>query len=162
MGERRWPTAADFLADERMSFAPFEAILDLDPERLDHGPSAHGWSARDLLSHLVGWHYVATEVATELIAGPTSPRKAAADADWETRGDAINEEIRLEWHGLPIEAFRARTRAATADLRSRLAEVPLERWWGSDEYFEYFDSETRVHYDDHRADLEQVLGRAPA
>jgi hypothetical protein len=160
MGERRWSTAADFLADEQTSYAPFDAILDLDLERLDHGPSAHGWSARDLLSHLVGGHEVATTVARDLIAGPTSPRKAAADADWETRGDEINELIRLEWHGLPFEAFRARARAATADLRSTLAKVPLERWWGNDEYFEYFNSEMQAHYDDHRADLEQVLGRA--
>jgi hypothetical protein len=160
MSERPWPNAAAFLADERTSFQPYEAILELDLRSLGDGPQAHGWSARDVLSHIVGWHEVATVVARELMAGPTSPRKAAADADWEARGDEINEEIRRAWQAFPLESFRTRARAAAADLRAALAEVPPERWWDNAEYFDYFNSEMQAHYDDHRADLEQVLGRA--
>jgi hypothetical protein len=155
---RPWSTPAEFLADERSSFAPFEAILSLELDQLDRGPKAHGWSARDVLSHLVGWHEVATDVARELRDGRTSPRKAAADAEWERRGDALNEEIRAEWEALDVEAFRARARVATASLRGALAEVPVERWWDHEEYFEYFLSEMQAHYDDHRAALAIVLG----
>jgi len=162
MSARRWPTPEAFRADELVSFGPYEIILELGLEELDDGPQAHGWSARDVLSHLVGWHEVAAVVARELVAGPTSPRKAAADAEWEARGDEINDEMLREWRGLQLEAFRARARGATADLRTALAEVPVERWWGDEEYFDYFNSEMQAHYGDHRADLEQVLGRASA
>ena len=160
MSPRSWPNVDAFLAAEQMTFRPYEEILELDLRRLDDGPQAHGWSARDVLSHLVGWHEVAAVVARELVAGPTSPRKAAADGEWEARGDEINDEIRREWRGLPLEAFRTRARRATADLRTALAKVPLERWWGDEEYFDYFNSEMQAHYGDHRADLERVLGRA--
>jgi len=161
MSDRPWPTAAAFLADEIASFRPFEAILGLDARDLDAGGQAHGWSARDLLSHLVGGHEVATEVARELRTRPASVRKAVADAEWDARADEINEEIREEWSRLPIDDFRSRARSATAALRSALAEVPLEHWWESQEYFDYLNSEMVAHYDDHRADLDQVLGRQP-
>ena len=160
MRERSWPSPEAFLAHERDAFRPYEAILDLDPAALDDGPRAHGWSARDVLSHLVGRHHVATEVARELAAGPTSPRKARADEEWEARGDDINEEVRREWAALPVEAFRVRARAAVSDLRLALAQVPVERWWEDDESFDYFLSELQGHYDDHRSDLATVLGRA--
>jgi len=110
MSARRWPTPEAFRADELVSFGPYEIILELGLEELDDGPQAHGWSARDVLSHLVGWHEVAAVVARELVAGPTSPRKAAADAEWEARGDEINDEMLREWRGLQLEAFRARAR----------------------------------------------------
>jgi hypothetical protein len=161
MNTRRWPSGSAFLDDELTAFRPYEEILELDTARLDHGLHAHGWSARDVLSHLVGWHEVAAVVAGELVLGPTSPRKAAADDDWDARGDEINEAIRQEWRGLSLQDFRDRARSATAGLRAVLAEVPLERWWDSEEYFDYFNSEMQAHYEDHRADLAVVLGRAP-
>jgi Mycothiol maleylpyruvate isomerase N-terminal domain len=159
--ERPWADPASFLADERAKFAPFEAILRLDATELDHGRMAHGWSARDLLAHLAGWHEVAAEVAHELRASPDSPRKQAADEAWERHGDALNEEIRTEWGRLPVEEFRARARRATEDLRDALAALPPERWWGNAEYFEYFLSEMQEHYQDHRAALAQILGPEP-
>ncbi|MCU0505519.1 MAG: ClbS/DfsB family four-helix bundle protein [Chloroflexi bacterium] len=156
---RPWPTPEAFFADEAEAFRPFEAILALDVAGLDGGPRAHGWSARDLLSHLVGWHAVATEVATELRASPRSPRKAAADAEWEARGDEINEEIRAAWAPLPLDEYRSRAREAREGLLAALRDVPLAHWWDDDEYFVYFLSELQGHYADHRAALDVVLGR---
>ncbi len=156
---RPWPTPDAFFADEAEAFRPFEAILDLDLDALDHGPRAHGWSARDVMSHLVGWHYVATEVAEELRTSPVSPRKAAADREWDARGDDINEEIRVAWSELPLEEFRTRARAAREGLIAALRATPLENWWDSEEYLAYFHSEFQAHYADHRAALDVVLGR---
>lgn len=156
---RPWPTPEAFFDDEAEAFRPFEAILALDVAGLDGGPRAHGWSARDLLAHLVGWHEVATEVAIELRGSPTSPRKAAADAEWEARGDAINEEIRTAWAPLPLGEFRSRACEAREGLLAALREVPSARWWEDDEYFAYFLSELQEHYADHRPALDIVLGR---
>jgi hypothetical protein len=155
---RPWPTPDAFLADEAEAFRPFEAILSLDPAGLDGGPRAHDWSARDLLAHLVGWHEVATGVAIELQTSTVSPRKAAADAAWDARGDQLNDEIRDAWASLPIEEFRTRARRARADLIAALRAAPLANWWESDEYFAYFLSELQEHYADHRAALDVVLG----
>jgi hypothetical protein len=159
---RRWPDAAAFLADELASFRPFEVILSLSPDHLDHGPTAHGWSARDLLAHLVGWHEVAAEVGRELEGSRWSPRKAAADEEWARRGDTLNEEIRADWARLGIDEFRNRARLATEDLRAALQRAPVSHWWDNDEYFGYFLSEMQEHYDDHRADLSIVLDRSRA
>lgn len=159
--ERPWPSPAAFLADEREQFAPFEAILELGPERLDRGPRAHGWSARDLLAHLCGWHEVAAQVARELAEGDRSPRKKAADQAWETHGDELNAAIQREWAGLPPATFRRRARNATRALREGLASIPASRWWDSEEYFSYFLSEMQEHYADHSNALDVVLGRSP-
>lgn len=156
---RPWPTPDAFFADEAEAFRPFEEILALDPAGLDGGPRAHGWSARDLLAHLVGWHEVATEVAIELQTSAISPRKADADAAWEARGDELNDEIREAWAGLSAEDFRTRARRARADLIAALLVAPRANWWESDEYFAYFLSELQEHYADHRAALDMVLGR---
>jgi len=156
---RPWPTPQAFFADEAEGFRPFEAILALDLAGLDDGPRAHGWSARDLLAHLVGWHEVATEVAVELQASPASPRKAAADAAWDARGDELNEEIRAAWATLSLEEFRSRARSARQGLIDALRAAPLANWWESDEYLGYFVSEFQEHYADHRAALDVVLGR---
>jgi hypothetical protein len=156
---RPWATPDAFFADEAEQFRPFEAILDLDLAALDDGPRAHGWSARDVLSHLVGWHYVATEVAGELRHSAVSPRKAAADVEWDARGDEINEEIRVAWSTLPLDEFRSRARAARQGLLHALRATPLANWWDSDEYLAYFVSELQGHYADHRAALDVVLGR---
>jgi uncharacterized protein (TIGR03083 family) len=160
--DRPWPDPDAFLADERASFLPFEAILELDEADLDLGPTAHGWTARDVLAHLVGWHEVAAEVANELQRGPTSPRKVVADAEWEQRGDEINAEINAAWRALDLPGFRARARRATATLRTALRQTPVERWWDSDEYFAYFLSEMQEHYNDHLVDLAIVLGSGAA
>lgn len=155
---RQWSTPEAFFADEAVEFAPFEAILGLPSDALDHGPRAHGWSARDVLSHLVGWHDVATEVANELATSPVSPRRAAADAEWDARGDEINEEIRAAWNALPVDEFRARAVAARAGLIGALRRVPLANWWDDDDNFAYFLSEFQEHYADHREALGIVLG----
>src|SRR5450756_3084544 len=97
-----YPDALSFLEDEREGWRPFEALDSLSDEQLAVPlPGAHGWSGRDLMSHLIAWLEHGLEVARELAVAETSPIKAAGDADWEARGDAINEEIRLTWLALP-------------------------------------------------------------
>lgn len=155
---RPWLTPDAFFADEAEAFRPFEAITDLDLAGLDHGPQAHGWSARDLLAHLVGWHETATGVAAELRTSTVSPRKAAADAAWDARGDELNDEIRKEWASLSIEGYLTRASGARDGLIAALRAAPLANWWENDEYFAYFLSELQEHYADHRADLDVVLG----
>ena len=47
------------------------------------------------------WLELGLTVARELAVNETSPTKRRADADWDARGDAINEELRLAWLALP-------------------------------------------------------------
>ncbi len=62
--------AAAFLAEERREWQPYEALMSLSDETLDRPcEGAHGWSGRDLIAHLVGWHDVTVSVARGLAAG---------------------------------------------------------------------------------------------
>ena len=153
--------ALSFLEDERDAWRPFEALDALADEQLSRPlEAAHGWSGRDLMAHLVAWQQQALAVARELAVNETSPTKASADADWETRGDAINDEIRATWAGLPMDEVRRRFRTAAGELRGYLTVVPETRWVKSAEYLEFFLTETIDHYAEHRDDLAAILAAA--
>lgn len=156
--------ALSFLEDERDGWRAFEALDELsDAELAVPLQTVHGWSGRDLMSHLVAWLEVGLAVAHELAVGETSPAKQRADVDWEARGDEINEEIRLAWLALPMDEVRSRFRTVPGELRGYLTVVPEARWIKSPEYEDFFLTETIDHYDAHAADLAAVLasvGRA--
>ena len=150
--------ALSFLEDERDGWRAFEALDELtDAELAPQLESVHGWSGRDLMAHLVAWQEVALDVARELAVNDTSPIKAAADADWDARGDEINEEIRLRWLALPMDEVRRRFRTVPGELRGYLTVVPETRWIKSAEYETFFLDETIDHYESHRDDLAAVL-----
>ena len=67
--------ALSFLEDERDAWRPFEALLDVPGERVRRRRSqaAHGWSARELLSHLAAYQAHCLDVARELALGERSP-----------------------------------------------------------------------------------------
>ena len=94
--------ALSFLEDERDGWRAYEALADLTDEQLD-GPldTVHGWTARDLIAHMVAWQEVALAVARELAGNETSRTKIQADVDWAARGDVINEEIKVGVAALP-------------------------------------------------------------
>jgi hypothetical protein len=156
--------ALSFLEDERDGWRAFEALDELsDAELAVPLEGAHGWSGRDLMGHVIAGLEVALSVARELAVGETSPAKQRADADWEAGGDEINEELRLAWLALPMDAARDRFRTVPGELRGYLTVVPEARWIKSPEYEEFFLSETIDHYEEHSADLAAVLasvGRA--
>jgi hypothetical protein len=155
--------ALSFLEDERDGWRPFEALDSLSDDQLAVAlPGAHGWAGRDLMSHLIAWLEHGLAVARELAVGPSSPIKAAGDADWDARADAINEEIRLTWRALPMDEVRQRFRTVPGELRGYLTVVPEARWIKSAEYEEFFLTETIDHYDEHAADLAAVLAAAGA
>jgi len=150
--------ALSFLDDERDAWRPFEALDSLSDEQLAQPlATAHGWSGRDLMAHLVAVQEEALAVARELAVNESSPRKASADADWDARGDAINDEILVTWGALPMDEVRSRFRTVPGELRGYLTVVPETRWVKSAEYLEFFLSETTDHYADHVDDLAAVL-----
>ncbi len=150
--------ALSFLEDERDGWRAYEALDELsDAELAPQLDSVHGWSGRDLMAHLVAWQEVALQVAQELALRDTSQAKIAADADWDLRADAINEEIRLTWLALPMDEVRRRFRTVPGELRGYLTVVPETRWLKSAEYEEFFLSETIDHYEGHLDDLAAVL-----
>jgi hypothetical protein len=150
--------ALSFLEDEREGWRPFEALDELsDADLAIQLETAHGWSGRDLMSHLIAWLEVGLSVARELAVGETSPAKQRADADWEARGDDLNEELRLTWLALPMDEVRDRFRTVPGELRGYLTVVPESRWIKSAEYEDFFLAETIDHYDSHLADLAAVL-----
>ncbi len=151
--------ALEFLEEEREAWRPFEALDGLTDAQLDAEiEGAHGWTGRDLVSHLVAWQASAREVAMELAVGPESPTKARLDAEWAARGDPINEDIQLEWRALPMDEVRQRLRTVPGELRGYLTVVPEARWIKHADYLRFFLDETIDHYADHVADLEAVLG----
>ena len=150
--------ALEFLEEEREAWRPFEALDGLTDEQLDRPiEGAHGWTARDLISHLVAWQASATDVAKELATGQQSPTKARLDAEWADRGDAINLDIQVEWRALPIAEVRRRFRTVPGELRGYLTVVPESRWIKHSDHLRFFLDETTDHYADHGSDLETIL-----
>ena len=153
-----YANALEFLEDERDAWRPYEALLALSDADLSAPlAGAHGWSGRDLMAHLTYWQEVAMTVATELSLRETSPIKVAADADWDARGDEINEEIRVAALALPLDEVRSRFRLIPGELRGYLTVVPETRWLKNTEYENFFLNETTDHYEAHLADLAAVL-----
>ena len=150
--------ALSFLEDERDGWRAFEALADLTDEQLDAEiDGVHGWTARDLIAHMVAWQEVALSVAKELAVNETSPTKEQADADWAARGDVINDEINAAWCALPPDEVRRRLRTAAGELRGYLTVVPETRWLKNTKMLNFFLTETVDHYEDHRADLRAVM-----
>ncbi len=153
--------ALSFLEDERDGWRPFEALDELTDDQLSVQPEgAHGWSGRDLIAHLTSGLELSLTVARELAVNESSPTKVEWDADWDARGDEINQEIQVAWLALPMDEVRRRFRTVPGELRGYLTVVPETRWIKNAEYEEFFLSETIDHYEAHVADLAAVLGSA--
>jgi hypothetical protein len=153
--------ALEFLEEERDAWRPFEALASIPDDRLDVPvEGAHGWSARDLIGHVVAWQEWALATARELAVGERSATKERLDAEWDARGDAINAEIEAEWRGLDVAEVHRRLATVSGELRGYLTVVPETRWIKNDDYLRYFLDETIEHYAEHAADLEAVLAAA--
>jgi len=153
--------AFEFLEEEREAWRPYEALLDLQDAQLSVPlDGAHGWSGRDLMGHLITWIEHATTVAKELAVGETSPTKEQADRDWDARGDAINDELVLEWQKLPMAEVRRRMRESPGEFRGYMTVVPESRWLKHADHLRFFLDESTDHYAAHASDLEAVLASA--
>ena len=153
--------ALSFLEDERDGWRAYEALADLtDAQLTPELATAHGWSGRDLIAHMVAWQEIALDVARELAVNETSRAKLDADADWAARGDAINDEINRTWRELPLDEVRARMHRAAGELRGYLTVVPETRWLKNSDMLRFFLNETIDHYEDHRRDLAAVMAAA--
>ena len=150
--------ALSFLEDERDAWRPFEALLAVPEDRFDVPvEAAHGWSARELLGHLAAYQSHCLDVARELAVGERSPSHAAMEVAWETRGDAVNDELSAAWRTLPPEEVRRRAATLPGELRGYLTVVPETRWVKHPVFGPFFESELLDHYADHLADLQAIL-----
>ena len=90
-----------FLDEEREAWRPFESLLELTDAQLEQPiEGAHGWTGRDLMSHLGVWIEWWLDIARELAVGPNSAaydRLTAIGNDWEAQGDALNASYQAEW-----------------------------------------------------------------
>jgi hypothetical protein len=154
--------ALEFLDEEREAWAPFEALAALSDEQLDEPvESAHGWSGRQLMGHLLGWQDNAMTVAKELAVGETSATKIRSDAEWEARGgDVINAELDATWSAVPLADLRQRFATIPGELRGYLTVVPESRWLKHPDNQAFFSEETTRHYEEHAADLRAILEAA--
>ena len=154
--------ALSFLEDERDAWRQYEALSELTDEELERPiADAHGWSGRDLIGHLVHWQILALDVAKELALREDSPRKHAADADFETRGDVVvNAEVDALWRAKPIDEVRQEFARVAGELRGFLTVVPETRWVKNSDMQTFFHEETTEHYDEHRPDLAAILAAA--
>ena len=150
--------ALEFLEEERDSWRPFEALDSITDEQLDvEVEGAHGWSARDLIGHLVAWQEWGLAIAKDLAIGETSVTLARMDAEWEADADGMNDEITRTWRSLPAGEVRKRLRAVPGELRGYLTVVPETRWLKHPTHLQTFIDETLGHYEDHTPDLEAIL-----
>ena len=156
--------ALSFLEDERDTYRPFEALLELTDEQLEVPvTAAGGWSGRDLMGHLVHGQEVALAAAKELAVGERSPTLDHVDAEWDATpdaGDRINAEAIARFRALPITEVRDRFRTVAGELRGYLTVVPESRWIKHPTHMYFFFGETLDHYDDHESDLRAILEAA--
>jgi mycothiol maleylpyruvate isomerase-like protein len=154
--------ALSFLEDERDAWRPYEALSQLTDEQLERPvEAAHGWSARDLMGHLVTWQLLSLDVAKELAMGERSPSHERADAEWEARGgDVVNDEAMAAWRAKPIDEVRQEFARVAGELRGFLTVVPEIRWLKNAAQQRFFYEETIEHYEDHQADLAAILEAA--
>jgi hypothetical protein len=158
---RMYLDAMEFLEEERDAFRPFEALLELTDEELDRPVAdAHGWSARDLIAHVVGWHEITLDVAKDLAVNETSPARERIETEWERRGDDWNEEIRQAWADLPPDEVRTRLRNIPGELRGYLTVIPETRWLKHQTHLSSFTDVTLDHYEEHAQDLAAILRAA--
>lgn len=150
--------ALSFLEDERDAWRPYEALGELTDAQLEQPvEGAHGWSGRDLIAHLVGWHEITLDVARELAVDETSRARDRIEREWDARGDAWNADIIAAWSALPMAEVRQRLRTVPGELRGYLTVIPEARWLKHPTHFESFLDVTVDHYDDHSGDLEAIL-----
>jgi mycothiol maleylpyruvate isomerase-like protein len=155
--------ALSFLEDERDLFRPYEALLGLSDAQLDVPvEAAHGWSARDLMGHLVLWQEAALQTAKELAVSETSPTKERLDAEWEVpeAGDRMNEEGVQRFRALLVDEVRRLFRDTAGELRGYLTVVPEARWIKHADHQNFFFSETLEHYEQHLPELQAILEAA--
>lgn len=153
-----------FLEEERDTWRPFEALLELTDEQLEAPvEGAHGWSGRDLMSHLCSWMSWWLDIARELALGPESAawdRMRKTVADWDATGDATNAAITEKWRALPLAEVRSRFATVPGELRGTLTVVPEIRWLKDAAHLRNLLGNTTEHYDEHEADLRAILAAA--
>ena len=121
--------ALSFLEDERDGFRPYEALTELGDDDLARPvEAAHGWSGRDLMAHLLQWQEYALATAKELAVSDVAPSIARLNADWEARGDRLNDDYIETARATPLDELRARFRTVAGELRGYLTVVPESRW----------------------------------
>jgi hypothetical protein len=154
--------ALEFLEEERDAWAPYEALADLSDEQLGRSvATAHDWSGRDLMAHLLAWQSIALAAARELAVDEASATIERADADWEARGgEVINAELTADWASRPMEELRAAFGSTPGELRGTLTVVPETRWLKHADRQAWFHDETIAHYEEHATDLAAILEAA--
>ncbi len=156
--------AMEFLEDEREAWAPFEALGSLSDEDLDRptdadGP-AHGWTARDLMAHMVGWQEIALQAARELAVDDESDTRRRIDQPWESYGEALNQRMLDDARKSSIDELRQRLADIPAELRGTLTMVPEARWLKAPAVQRLFTDCTMEHYEEHEPALRAVLAAA--
>ena len=98
---RMYLDAMEFLEEERDAWASFEALAALSDEQLAQRlDTAHGWSGRDLMAHLLAWQEVALRAAKEL-AVTRRARPSLAQARTGTHAAATSSTRRSRRSGRP-------------------------------------------------------------
>jgi hypothetical protein len=153
--------ALSYLEDERDTYRPFEALLELSDAQLEVPvAAAGGWSGRDLMGHILHGQEAALASAKELAVGETSPTLDRMEAAWASgpeAGDRINAEALERYGAMPLADLRARFREVAGDLRGYLTVVPESRWIKHAAHQEYFFGETTEHYEEHQKELAAIL-----
>jgi hypothetical protein len=158
--------ALDFLEEERDAWAPFEALDGLSDAALeassDPAGPAHGWSGRDLMSHLVFWQAQLLAMAQELAVNDASPTRERVEAAWAADPEGVNAAALAEWRALSTAEVRSRFATVPGELRGYLTVVPETRWLKHPQRLATFLGGSTEHYQEHVADLQAMLSAGAA
>ncbi len=151
--------AATFLAGEREAWRPYEALMTLSDATLERpAEGAHGWSGRDLMAHLVGWHDVTLAIVRGLAAHDTTTLDSYYEIS-DATVDAMNADTIASWRELPLAEVRRRFESVPAALREALRAAPPETWLGDERGHQWMLWNTLEHYEGHAADLAAILAQ---
>ncbi len=151
---------AAFLAAERRAWQPYEALLALSDDALDvPREGAHGWTGRDLIAHLVGWHDVTISVVRGLAAADTTVLDSYYGLN-DAQVDAMNADTIAAWRELPIAEVRRRLVEIPAALRNVLAAAPDRTWLRDERGYQWMLWNTMEHYEGHAPDLAAIVDGA--
>ena len=161
---RMYADGFSFLEEERETWRPFEALLDLSDAQLEQPmDGAHGWTGRDLMAHLGVWIEWWLNIARELAVNPASPTFDRLDEigkDWDNQGDVLNARYQAEWAALPMAELRRRFSEMPGELRGYLTVVPETRWLKDAQHLKSLIGNTTEHYAEHEPDLRAILAAA--
>ncbi|MDQ6695345.1 MAG: ClbS/DfsB family four-helix bundle protein [Chloroflexota bacterium] len=139
------------------------AFARLAPERMDEPLLEGGWSPKDVLAHIAGWHRL-TLARLKAHADPDELARIESEL-FTGETDELNERLYKESRDLPIHDVRITYNNSYSDLMALLEEMPEDdlllpnrsTLWNGEPLGRLVAGNTYLHYPEHREAIEGVV-----